>query len=250
MNALQPIVSTLFGEKNRYGMRHALRTGLILTALSVSALTMVIAIRPDWVCLLFGVTQPESLSLGALALRVYCTGALVSAVSIVLEGYEQARGNEKRAALLTVLRKGAVLFPLILLFALGGINSIWWFFPVTEWVSLLVYALICRLRDGKRREDDLQEEERIYRAVMHSNIEALPALMADIEAFCEKWGSSMRQQMVVNLVAEEVCSAIVREGFAHTRDGYIQLTLIAAEDNEFEFHIRDNAVQFNPFALQ
>jgi len=248
VNAIQPIVSTLFGEKNTSGMRSALRTGLILTFASVTALIAVVAVRPDWVCQLFGVNAPESLAIGTQALRIYCTGALVSAISIVLEGYEQARGNEKRAALLTVLRKGAVLFPLILLFAAGGSSAIWWFFPVTEWVSLLIYALICRVRASRSPAET--GEDRIYRGVMHSSIEELPVLMQDIEAFCERWNSSMKQQMVVNLVAEEVCSAIVREGFRHITDGNIQLTLIAAEDGEFEFHIRDNADQFNPFSLK
>ena len=249
VNALQPIVSTLYGEKNKVGMRNALQTGMVLTFLAVSVLLAVVAIRPDWICLLFGVTAAESLEIGTRALRIYCTGALFSAVAIVLEGYEQARGNEKQAALLTVLRKGAVLFPLIVLCALGGSAAIWWFFPATEWVSLMIYAVVCRVR--KRHDTAEQaEENRIYRAVMHSSIEELPALMQDIEAFCERWDCSMKQQMVVNLVAEEVCSAIVREGFPHTRDGYIQLTLIADENGEFEFHIRDNAVQFNPFALE
>lgn len=55
VNALQPIVSTLFGEKNKEGMRHALRTGMILTFASVSVLLAVVVIRPDWVCRLFGV---------------------------------------------------------------------------------------------------------------------------------------------------------------------------------------------------
>lgn len=247
VNALQPIVSTLYGEKNRVGMRNALRTGLILTLCSVSLLVALIALRPDWICLLFGVEAEESLTIGALALRIYCTGALASGLGVILEGYEQARGNEKRAALLTVLRKGVVLFPCIVLFALGGSNVIWWFFPVTEFVSLLIYAVAYRYVD---RHEEAAQEERIYRAIMGSQIEELPALMSEIEAFCEKWEISMRQQMVVNLVAEEVCSAIVREGFASISDGSIQLTLIAEENGEFEFHIRDNAVQFNPFALE
>ena len=248
VNALQPIVSTLYGEKNREGMRNALKTGLWLTFISATVLVALVAIRPDWICLLFGVGEAESLQIGSLALRVYCTGALFGGFSIVLEGYEQARGNEKRAALLTILRKGAVLFPCIVLFAIGGKNMIWWFFPVTEWVSLLIYACIYRFVD--RNSEETAKEERIYRAIMGSQIDELPALMSEIEAFCEKWESSMKQQMVVNLVAEEVCSAIVREGFANLPDGNIQLTLIAQEDGEFEFHIRDNAAQFNPFALE
>lgn len=165
----------------------------------------------------------------------------------MLGGYEQARGNEKRAALLTLLRKALVLFPCILIFSGLGKSGIWWFFSVTEWVSLLIYALIYkRVSPDETRAED----ERIYRGTMHGDIGSLPALMSDIEAFCEKWGSSMKQQMVVNLVAEEICSAIVHKGFKNISDGTIQLTLIAEENGEFEFHIRDNAEKFNPFALE
>ena len=34
------------------------------------------------------------------------------------------------------------------------------------------------------------------------------------------------------------------------QDGYIEVIVIAFENGEFELHIRDNAVLFNPFSLK
>ena len=226
-----------------------MKEGVWLTLLALLVIVAVVVVRPDWICTIFGLTASESFATGAHALRVYCISVAFCAASILVEGFEQARDREQRAALLSVLRKGVVLFPCILLCAQGGENTIWWFFPATEMLSLVLYSLI-QLWQASRKKDAATPEEEVYRGVIGSNIEELPDIMAEIDTFCENKGCTMRQQMVVDLVAEEVCSAIVRDGFKGKKDGFIQLTLFACEDGQFEFHIRDNAARFNPFELQ
>ena len=72
---------------------------------------------------------------------------------------------------------------------------------------------------------------------------------ADLEAFCEKWGATMRQQYTVMMAVEELGLTILQHGFQGREDGYIQITVIAQEDGSFELHLRDNAVRFDPFSL-
>ena len=51
------------------------------------------------------------------------------------------------------------------------------------------------------------------------------------------------------MAVEEISLAIIENAFSKQKDGFIEITLIAQEDQEFELHIRDNAVSFNPFLL-
>ena len=44
--------------------------------------------------------------------------------------------------------------------------------------------------------------------------------------------------------------AIINNAFNRIKNGYIQVTLVALKDGNFELHIRDNAEIFNPFSLQ
>ena len=71
-----------------------------------------------------------------------------------------------------------------------------------------------------------------------------------IEAFCQRWDATVRQQYFVTMAAEEVCMAIITNALDRIPNGEIQVTLVALEDGEFELHIRDNAVSFDPFSLE
>lgn len=44
--------------------------------------------------------------------------------------------------------------------------------------------------------------------------------------------------------------AILVHGLKNVKNGYIQITVLAFENGEFEIHLRDNAVTFNPFSLE
>ena len=54
------------------------------------------------------------------------------------------------------------------------------------------------------------------------------------------------------MTVEEVCSAIIANGFGAGKDehGMIQITLVAGEDGIFTLHVRDSAVAFNPFGME
>ena len=52
------------------------------------------------------------------------------------------------------------------------------------------------------------------------------------------------------MTVEEICLLIIEKAFEKQNGGYIQITLIACEDLEFELHIRDNARIFNPFSME
>ena len=74
--------------------------------------------------------------------------------------------------------------------------------------------------------------------------------------FCEKWDANPKQLYYIQMTVEEVCSAIITNGFKsplvnRTNFGYnvIELTLVAAENNDLFLHIRDNAIFFNPFDM-
>lgn len=75
-------------------------------------------------------------------------------------------------------------------------------------------------------------------------------LTSQTEEFCEKWEASPQQQYYVILTVEEICQAIINNGFTNLKDNYIEITLIANEDGSFELHIRDNATKFNPFDMK
>jgi anti-sigma regulatory factor (Ser/Thr protein kinase) len=72
----------------------------------------------------------------------------------------------------------------------------------------------------------------------------------EVMGFCEAFEASMKQQYFISMTVEELAMAILNKGLKGIDDGYIQISVLALEDNKFEIHLRDNAVTFNPFELE
>lgn len=245
VKAAQPLLSTYCGEHNHSGRKRTMRLALFWGLAAGGAVVLLAVCFPDIVCRVFGLTDSGVIRTGAYALRVYCTGALLAGVCILLEGCYQACGEEKKAYLITILRGAAVLIPVTLLFSAWGGRFFWWLYPATEALTLIIFAGYLRYAGGKQEE---LGEDRVYTVTILNKYEELASLLSEIEGFCERWEAAAKQIYFVTMTVEELCAAIIQNGFGET-DGYIQITLVAETGGAFSLHIRDNAVSFNPFSL-
>ncbi len=244
--AMQPLVSTYYGERNRKECRRVLYKSLRFGTAAGIMVGLLLFIFAGQVCGIFGIHDESSLKVAVYALQVYVSGTLAAGISILLETYYQSAGREKSAFVLVLLRGTLVLLPLLFLFSKMGTYGFWWLFPATEVLSLILLYLWQRLC---RERETVFDEEKIYYRIIRNSSEDLTPLLSEIGIFCEKWGSTAQQQYFMNMAVEELCVAIMKHGFKDER-GYIQVTLLLKEDGLFELHIRDNAVSFNPFAQE
>ena len=93
-------------------------------------------------------------------------------------------------------------------------------------------------------------DERIFQKTIFSDIHDINQIRESAERFCIGFDASPKQCRIISLTMEEVLTAILKHGFKNKQDGYIEVIVIAFENGEFELHIRDNAVLFNPFSLK
>ncbi len=246
---IQPLVGTFYGEKNKRALDTllalALRWGFLLG--TASALTAGILAAP--ICCLFGLSE-DNVALGTAAVRLLCISTVFGGFSIVMGCFYQAIGKDKLALRINFLRNFALYLIFAVLFAAIGINMFWWIFPATELASLLLWRFWKGYLDRTNKKTwEVLNEERIFNQTIDKK-EEFCLLAAEVEAFCSRWSASPTQQYYVNLMVEEICQAIISNGFSELENGYIELTLIANEDNSFELHIRDNAVSYNPFDMK
>lgn len=211
------------------------------------ALIVAMELWPVGICLLFGVTGGAERDLVCLALRIYGLSALVAGINILICNYCQACEQEKGSFVLETLRGAAVLLPMTLIFSRLGLQGFWWLFPATELLSLAIFALTAL---GGRYTAARIDPGRVFQRTIPSTAEDVGAVSQELETFCQTWNAQARQQYFVTMAAEELCLAILHHGFGGRADGYIQITVIALEDGEFELHLRDDAVTFDPFSLE
>ncbi len=244
--AMQPLASTYQGERNRQGSQSIKRMGILYGSAVGLASSAFLALFPQVMCMVFGLAEGDAMGLASMAIRIYCLGGVFGGISILLEGHYQTCGQEGLAFLLATLRGAAVLIPCTILFAPFGLGRFWLLFPVTETVSLLLFFVLKKAR-GVRETFDM---ERVYSRTIEGKNENLGNVIEEISAFCEKWEADGRQRYYVTMTAEEICLLIIQKAFGTQEEGYIQITLVALPDAEFELHIRDNARIFNPFSME
>lgn len=241
--AMQPLISTYFGEYNIKGTKTTLKYGFISGCVLGTAVITVFFLFPQLLCYLFGL-EASAFPMAMRAIRIFVVGAFFGGISILICSYYQSLGNEKRSFIFSSLRGFIILIPTTVIFSIIDINYFWWLFPVTEASSLLIILICIFLKKQKIYFDT----NRIMSYTIRTSTKDIGTILEATEEFCDRWQATMKQSITVTMTIEELCLAIMKNGFKNDT-GYIQIKLIALKDGDFELHIRDTATSFNPFSL-
>lgn len=243
--AMQPLISTYQGEHNILGKKNICKIGFISGNIVGLLLIAFVVIYPTGICQMFGISGTEAELLAHLALRIYALGAIFAGLNILICNYYQSCEQEKASFFIETLRGAAILLPLTMVFSNLKLEHFWWLFPCTEISSFLLFILF-----RNRFKIEEIDKERIFQQTILGNQTEVGLIIQEVSEFCEKWDGNMKQQYFITMTIEELCLAILNHGLKGRSDGYIQITIVALENQKFEVHLRDNAVQFDPFSLE
>lgn len=241
--AMQPLLSTYYGEHNEKGIQYVLKKGMIRASMAGVFVSLLLFFFPSAVSRLFGLTSPELISMGNQAIRIFCFAGVAAGCNTILENFYQSCEDEKPAYLLSTLRCAAILIPVALILTQFGMPYLWLFYPITEYGSLFLFLLL--VKKVKKKPFD---PERIFCRIIENKNEDFSELLKETEAFSRKWEASTRQIYFVNMAVEELCRIILMRAFSEQESGFLQITLVALPNHGFELHIRDDGKAFDPFS--
>lgn len=242
--AMQPILSTYFGEHNHQGIKTVTRIGFVCGIAVGSLLIAGIEAFPKGMCLLFGIAGTASETIAFLALRIYGIAALFAGVNILLRYYYQSCENERPAFVIESLRGAVLLMPITYLCCKLGTSYFWLTFLLTEVSTLALFLLLNA--NGRYRITDISPENIFQKTVPSNSSDVMEASMALTE-FCRKWDVGSDRIMLATMTVEELGMAILKHGFQGRAGGCITITAIMNNDNVLELYMRDDATTFNPF---
>ena len=243
--AMQPLVSMFAGEKDDESIRRARRLGIVSGSAAGGVAAAFIALFPGVVCQIFGLEGTELVILGKQALRLFCLGSVFAGVSILLETFYQSIEKETESFVISLLRGCLVLLPCTFLFSLLPLTEFFMLYPTVEIISLFLFELWRLLL---KRNDAVFDKDRVLIMLIHKE-EDVARLMQEMEVFCTHLDVSAKQFYFAQTAAQKICTVIMKRAFPTDGTGEIKVTLVALENGDLELHIRDNAVQFNPMAL-
>ncbi|MDR3322337.1 MAG: MATE family efflux transporter [Synergistaceae bacterium] len=149
-NGVVPIIAYNFGARKKERIVSVIKLGLMYAVGIMTAGTAIFQFFPVALLRQFNAT-PEMMAIGVPALRVISSHFIFAAFCILCLSVFQALGNGMDSLIVAVLRQIFLLLPIAWLLSLSGsVNAIWWSFPITEFVTLVLCAvLIKRVYDRK-----------------------------------------------------------------------------------------------------
>lgn len=143
-NGVVPIVSYNFGARNKKRIMKTVRLSLIYALSIMAAGSIVFQLFPKQLLSMFNAT-PEMIAIGIPALRIISLAFLFAGFCIISTSVFQALGSGIPSMIISMARQLLALLPLsFLLSRIGGLNAIWWAFPLAEIVSVTLTIIFLK----------------------------------------------------------------------------------------------------------
>lgn len=148
-NGMVPIVAYNYGARKKDRMLKTIRLS-IYYAVAIMALGLIVAQAiPEQLLSIFNASD-DMMDMGVYALRIISIHFPVAAVCIILSSVFQALGKGLYSLWISFARQIIVLLPVAYIFSkIGGLNMIWWCFPLAELLSL-VFCVIFFVRINRK----------------------------------------------------------------------------------------------------
>lgn len=136
-NGMIPIVAYNFGAKKRSRILKTVGLSMLVAEAFMLVGFALFQLVPNTLLGFFHASK-DMLRIGAPALRTISLHYLVAGLCIVGGTAFQALGNGAYSMVVSVARQLVALLPAAyILAAIGGLNAVWWSFPIAEVVSLI-----------------------------------------------------------------------------------------------------------------
>lgn len=250
-DTLLPIVATLFGERDYFGIRTSLKSAMRILVAACIAVMAFFLIAPETVGGWFGIAAPEGLAVLVPALRMYALSLPFYGLNQMLQNFYATTGREKLASVMAAADGFVfvVAFALVLVQFNGGL--IWLAYLLAELATLGFVALIGRQIRRREQVDGLlmlrrQEHPGVeWDSTIPATVEAAAGLSQQVIGFCkenavqEKWANRM------GLAVEEMAANTALYGHRGNRRGVIDILLRIADD-KLILRLRDDGIPFDP----
>ena len=150
-NGIIAIIGYNFGARIKSRIYQCIKVALIWAGTIMLIGTLIFLLLPEQLMSIFESDADPELTaqmtkIGVTAMRIICTNFLFAAVGITLSTVFQAIGKGTYSMVLSICRQLVVLLPVAWLLAriTGSVYAVWWCFPISELVSLIICLYMFR----------------------------------------------------------------------------------------------------------
>ena len=242
------VVGALYGERDRKGILHVLKTALALSSGLCVLIFMLLELFSSHFAGIYGVRDGQILAILIPWMRIYCFAIPLIAPLYVLRCFYQATGHEDTATQLSVLQGAVFMIPIFYILSRVGTFAMAAAFAVSAAMSVAVVVIRMSRRAKREGCDSFLMLDPNVGSVWETSIgcteqEAVEASKTLMEV-CKKAGLSSSLSGAMSVSVEELCVNIARYSGLRANDK-IDLFLGIAED-AVVLKVRDGGRIFNP----
>ena len=250
-DALLPIVGTLFGERDGYGIRQTMKSALAVLAASCTALVAFLLLAPHLMGMAFGIHSQEGLSALRPALRLFALYLPFDAAIQLLQNFYTTTGRKRLASAMVIMNGLIFVLPFAYLLALASPDLLWLGYACSGTATLLVTAAIgIRIRQREQVSSvlllkDQPDADVRYDVTIEATTDQAVGLSGHIINWCIEHGIDARTANRVGVAIEEMAISTVHYAHHDSSKGVIDAALCLT-DKTLEIRLRDNGEIFNP----
>lgn len=159
-NGMVPIIAYNYGAKKKQRIIKTIKLSITYAICIMLLGLLIIQMFPEKLLSLFSASE-DMLQIGVPALRIISLSYIFAGFGIVSGSVYQAFGNGVLSLMTSISRQLVVLLPAAyLLSLLGGLNFIWWSYPIAEIVSVILSAIFLKYIHDKKIAPMKSEERK------------------------------------------------------------------------------------------
>ncbi len=253
-DTLLPIVGTLYGEGDTYGIKKTVESARKLLIVATIGLMAFFLLVPQVMGFIFGIKDPTELAMLSRALRMFAFYIPFYATLITLQHFYNTTKQTKLASLIAGLDGFVFVVFFAVLLAFVYAEWIWICYALSAAATLFTVVLISgRIRRKEKvkgllllREDE--EDVKTWNMTIKTSEEDAVGLSEKAVAFCREHGLDETNANHLGLAIEEMAVASIQ--YAHAgKTGEIDI-MVRASREEILIRFRDNGTAFDPVAYK
>ena len=143
-NGSVPIIAYNYGADRKDRLEQCMRLGVRYGVGVMSVGTLLFWLFPEQLMALFS-APPEMVSMGVVALHIVSLNFPFAGYAIMRGATFQALGKSVYSMNISLVRQLGIIIPAAFILAkIGGVNMVWWAFPIAEIAGFTMSAMYTR----------------------------------------------------------------------------------------------------------
>lgn len=246
--------AVLYAEKNRASLEYLAKVAL--TGIGViTGIGVLLIIFSHRVAAIFVTDSKEVLNMASLSIR--CVGLMIplSTFNGVYISFMQITKRFKVVNILSFLNRIILLVATSAVMGMAfGINGLWWAFPVSELINLIICLFITwkinerfptTITDFLCLPEDFGYKIGSCIEFSPKSIQDIPGMLDAIKKFCDLHGVDSKRAFFTELVTEELTTNVIQHGFAKCKKKPLLAICLVFDNDTLYLRIEDNCPKFN-----